>query len=366
MLNSVVALAWIKRNRIPERALDSIKNGVDDASTHGRYTPAFRLESGPFTAITENRALTQQIVIKSDFDQFDAWRDAFAEAGIESVRWQDRHHHLDTIRYALVWQPGPGELAALPGLELVFSIGAGVDHLVGPDIVPPHLPVVRNVDPGLTAGMVEYVLYHVIRFHRGMAIYEQDQAERRWRPRLHTPARDLTVGVMGIGELGGACASALLPLGFRVAGWSRGPRDLSGIDCYHGNDALADFLAVCNVLVCLLPLTPETRGILDRRTLAMLPRGACLINVGRGPLVVEEDLLEALDEGRVGAATLDVFHTEPLPRDHSFWSHPGITVTPHVASITLPGTSALHMIDNIQRHREGRDLTHTADLVRGY
>ncbi len=310
--------------------------------------------------------MSQRIVIKTDFDLFDAWESAFAAAGIEAIRWSDRERFLDSIRYALVWQPAPGELAAMPALELVFSIGAGVDHLVGENIVPPHLPVVRNVDPGLTAGMVEHVVYHVIRLHRGMAGYETDQVARRWCPRPQTPTWDHTVGVMGIGQLGGACAEALKHLGFRVAGWSRNPRNLPQIDCYHGNDGLPDFLAQCEFLVCLLPLTSDTRGILNRHTLAMLPRGAGLINVGRGPLAVDEDLLAALDSGQLGAAALDVFNQEPLPRDHPYWTHPGVTITPHVASITMPATSALHIIDNIRRHQEGRELTHTADLSRGY
>ncbi len=310
--------------------------------------------------------MREQIVIKSDFNSFDAWAKAFAKAGMDAIRWSDREANRDSIRYALVWKPEPGVLAALPALEVVFSIGAGVDHLVGDNLVPPHLPVVRNVDPGLTAGMVEHVVYHVIRFHRGMADYEQDQASQHWRPRLQTPVWDHTVGIMGIGELGGACAKALAHLGFQVSGWSRRPRELTGIRCFHGDASLAEFLGQCEYLVCLLPLTQETRGILNRRTFDRLPRGARLINVGRGPLMVDADLLAALESGQVGAAALDVFNQEPLPSEHPFWKHPGITITPHVASITLPATSALHVIDNIRRHREGRELTHTADLARGY
>ncbi len=310
--------------------------------------------------------MRDQIVIKSGYDQFPAWERAFADAGIQAIRWEDRDDHLDAIRYALVWKPAPGDLAALPSLEIVFSIGAGVDHLVGDDLVPAGLPVVRNVDPGLTAGMVEHVLYHVIRFHRRMADYEADQRAGRWKPRLQTPASSHTAGIMGLGELGGACARALAGIGFRVAGWSRRPRVAEGVDCFHGRDGLAEFLSRSETLVCLLPLTAETCGVICRETLALLPAGACFINVGRGPLVVDGDLLAALDSGHLRGAALDVFHREPLPPDHPYWRHPRVTITPHVASITQPATSAPHIIANIRRHQAGEQLTHLADLALGY
>ena len=310
--------------------------------------------------------MTDCIVIKSDFDQFPDWESAFTEAGFRAVPWERRDQHADAIRYALVWKPGPGELAALPALELVFSVGAGVDHLVGDGLVPEHVPVVRNVEPGLTAGMVEYVVYHVIRFHRRMAALEADQRDRRWEPRLPTPPWEHTVGILGMGVLGTACGLALSDLGFRVAGWGRTPRELEGIECRHGPDSLPDFLGQSEFLVCLLPLTAETRGILCRETLAMLPGGACLINAGRGPLVVDADLLAALDDGHVGAAALDVFNQEPLPGDHPYWSHPAVTISPHIASVVHPASSTRHIVENIRRHRAGQPLVHVADLARGY
>jgi glyoxylate/hydroxypyruvate reductase A len=306
------------------------------------------------------------IVIKSGYDQFPAWEAAFSSVGIQALRWEHRATCLESIRYALVWHPEPGELAKLPALELVFSIGAGVDHLVGDSLVPGGLPVVRNVDPGLTAGMVEHVVYHVIRFHRRMADYEADQRAGLWRPRLQTASGEHGVGIMGLGTLGGACANAIAALGFRVSGWGRSAREDAQCEYFQGPDGLRAFLGQSEILVCLLPLTPETRGILCGKTLAMLPPESCLINVGRGPLVVESELLEALDRGHLRAAALDVFEQEPLPAGHPFWRHPSVTMTPHVASITLPATSAPHIIANIERHRRGQTLTHLADLERGY
>ena len=306
------------------------------------------------------------ILIKSDFDRFSEWEEEFEKYGLMAVPWEEREHHQESIKFALVWYPEPGSLRALPNLEVIFSVGAGIDHLKGEDVVPQGIPVVRMVEDSLTAGMVEYVVYHVLRFHREMQEYERDQQARIWNPRLQQTARDRTVGILGFGVLGGAAADVLLALQFKVIGWSRTPKEVPGVTSYFGQDQLDHFLAQSNFLVILLPHTEETEGLANLAFLEKLPRGAFVINAGRGPVVVEDDLLSAIDQGHIAGAALDVFNQEPLPSDSPFWDHPAVTVTPHVASITLPVTSARHVADNIQRHREGKQLTHLADLSRGY
>ncbi|MGI9319095.1 MAG: NAD(P)-dependent oxidoreductase, partial [bacterium] len=226
--------------------------------------------------------------------------------------------------------------------------------------------VVRMVEDSLTAGMVEYMVYNVLRFHREMPRYERDQGQQVWNPRLQKTAWDRTVGILGLGVLGGAAAVALRTLQFNVIGWSRSLKQVPEVTSFFGQDQLETFLRQTEFLVILLPLTDQTQGMVNRDLLWKLPRGAYVINAGRGPLVVDEDLLAALDQGQIAGAALDVFNQEPLPAESPYWKHPGITLTPHVASITLPVTSTRHVADSIKRHREGKALTHVADLSRGY
>jgi len=312
------------------------------------------------------RMTTEFIVLKSDFDRFDALRDELAQHDLAAVNWADREQHLERIRYALVWQPAPGELARMPELAVVFSVGAGIDHLVPDGVVPDGLPVVRMVEESLTAGMVEYVLYQVLRLHREMHRYDEDQRNHRWQQRMQSPATARTVGILGLGELGGAAGEALARLGFNVIGWSRTEKRRPGIESYFGDDQLDRFLGRSEFLVCLLPLTSDTAGIIDRDLLRRLPRGGFFINAGRGPLVNDADLLAALDDGRLAAACLDVFNQEPLPGDSPYWDHPRVTLTPHVASMTIPETSIQQVVANIARFRAGQPLHHLADLSRGY
>ena len=270
------------------------------------------------------------------------------------------------IEYALVWRPEPGFLASLPNLKLILSLGAGVDHLLGDPQLPQHLPIVRLVDPHMTAAMSEYVVLQVLRLHRRELDYRAQQEAGLWRELDQKNAVDRRVGILGLGELGRDAAKKLRALGFDVAGWSRGERTVPGVASYAGANGLPQLLGRSEILVCLLPLTAETEGILNGSTLALLPKGAALVNAARGAHLVEEDLLAALASGQISAAVLDVFREEPLPAGHPFWRHPRVILTPHVAAFTNPATAAPIILDNIRRFEEGRPLLNQIDPARGY
>ena len=269
------------------------------------------------------------------------------------------------IETALVWRPPPGELARYPNLKAILSLGAGIEGLIA-DPTLPDVPVARMVDPSLARTMTEYILLAVLRHHREFDRFERAQRERAWAYRFPPQAADRRVGIMGLGELGATAARALAAHGFAVLGWSRTPKALSGVTSYAGRSELQTFLHQADILVCLLPLTAETRGILDAETFASLPHGAYLINVARGAHLVEADLLAALEGGHLGGATLDVFHTEPLPPESPLWSHPLVLITPHVASYSLPATAAEGVVENIRRALAGQPLRHQVDRARGY
>lgn len=269
------------------------------------------------------------------------------------------------VRYLAAWQPPENLADTFPNLELVFSIGAGVDQF-DLSCIPAHIPVVRMVEAGLVAGMVEYATLAVLAAHRDWLTYIAQQREGVWKTMPVRTASSRRVGVLGMGVLGKAVLEKLHGFGFQCAGWSRSEKDMPGIECFAGEEGLQDFLARSDILVCLLPLTSETRGILSRQLFQHLPQGAVLINLGRGDHLVETDLLEALDSNQLSAAILDVCRVEPLPQDHPIWQHPRILLTPHIASMTQPDTSAEAVLDNIRRHREGLPLIGLVDRERGY
>ena len=271
------------------------------------------------------------------------------------------------IEAAVVWTAHDmAELRRYPNLRLIVSMGAGVDHLLRPPGPPPGIPVARLKDERLTSGMTEWVLLNVLRFHRQDPEYRAQQAARIWRE-LPAPVTAATpVGILGLGELGSHAAGLLRGLGFPVMGWSRRPKEVPGVECFHGPEGLPAMLGRSRILVCLLPLTPATRGIVDARLLAQLPRGAFLINGARGGHVVDADLLDALDSGQVAGAALDVFEPEPLPPDHPYWGHARVVMTPHAASITIPSSAAPQVVENIHRAREGRPLLNLVDASAGY
>ncbi|MDA8015587.1 MAG: glyoxylate/hydroxypyruvate reductase A [Gammaproteobacteria bacterium] len=309
--------------------------------------------------------MPETLLIKTDFRRGAEWREAFAGFDVEVREWGAPGDPAE-IDYALVWKPKPGALAAFPNLKIIFSIGAGIDHLLGENVLPRGLPVVRMVERALTAGMTEYVLYHVLRFHRFMPQYEAGRREGAWREIPQTPAWRRRVGLLGLGVLGADAARALAALGFDVAGWSRGEKNIRGVASHHGARGLREMLARSEILVCLLPLTAQTENILNAETFAQLPKGAFVINAARGGHCMEEDLLAALESGHLAGAALDVFKTEPLEKSSPLWRHPRVYITPHIASMTVPATAAEHVMENIRRFRAGRELTHLADLAREY
>ncbi len=276
----------------------------------------------------------------------------------------------DDVHYAAVWKPPAGVLAGFRNLRVVFNLGAGVDALLA-DPTLPKVPVVRVAVDDLTGRMTEYVVLHVLMHHRQQLRLRDNQSRKLWQPGVQWAAGAVTVGVMGLGALGRDAAEVLRRIGFRVVGWSASPKTIDGVECFSGGDGLAPFLARTHILVCLLPLTPQTRHILDRRLFESLSRdsplgGPVLINAGRGGLQVEADILSCLDDGTLHAATLDVFETEPLPADSPLWSHPRVVVTPHNAADTDPDAISAYVAEQIARFEAGAPLANVVDVARGY
>jgi glyoxylate/hydroxypyruvate reductase A len=270
------------------------------------------------------------------------------------------------IEIAVMWKPPHGLLASLPNLKLIVSLGAGVDHLLDDPALPRQIPIMRLVDPHMVAAMSEYVLTQVLRLHRQDLTYLAQQRALVWEEQRQKNAGERRVGILGLGQFGADAAVKLAALGFDVAGWSRRAKAIPGIASFHGEDGFAPFLARSDIVVCLLPLTSETQNILDARSFALMPRGAAIINVGRGGHLAEDDLLAALESGQIGAAVLDVFREEPLPATHPFWRHPRVIVTPHIAAATNPPTAAAIVADNIRRLRAGQKLLHLVDPALQY
>ena len=308
------------------------------------------------------------ILLSTKASTMEAWRDALLEVdpGLE-IRLFPEAGDPAEIEAAVCWTAHDmAELRRYPNLKLLVSMGAGVDHLLRPPGPPPGVPVARLVDERLTQGMTEWVLLNVLRFHRQDAEYRAQQAARVWN---ELPAPDTArrrIGILGLGALGGDAARALLALGFPVMGWSRRPKSLPGVEGFHGEEGLAAMLRRSDILVCLLPLTPETRGLLDARRLALLPEGAYLLNSARGGHMVAADVLAALESGRLAGAALDVFEPEPLPQGDPFWLHPKVVLTPHAASITIPRSAAPQVVENIHRARAGLAPLNLVDPAAGY
>lgn len=300
---------------------------------------------------------------------FPEWQALFAEfmPELEVRAWDDPSVAREAVEYALVWEPTPGQLARYPNLRLILSSAAGVDHILADPELPSHLPIVRMVTPDTVERMADFVTaacYALIRdFPRIVAL----QRERRWNESLcGRLASETQVAVMGLGQLGAAAARRLALNGFAVRGWARSEKAIDGVRCFAGDAQRDTFLAECDVLVNLLPDTPETRGIIDAALLGRLPRGAAVINVGRGSHLDARALLEALDAQHVSAAVLDVFATEPLPKDDPLWQHPGIWVTPHIASAVPRRPRARQVADCIAAQRRGEAIPHLYDRQRGY
>ena len=293
-----------------------------------------------------------------------AWRDALA-AQLPEARI---HAGADApaCDYAVLWKPPADLFERQTRLKAMFSLGAGVDSLLAMPTLPRSVPLVRMEDAGMAAQMVELALYIALREFRGLRAYRDDQAREAWNPRPARRRADFRIGVLGLGVLGGEVARALADFGFDVTGWSRTPRDIPGVRCISGPDALDTVLARSELVLLFLPATPDTDRLLDRARLALLPNGAALANLSRGELVDEAALLEALDTGRIGAAYLDVFRREPLPGGHPFWRHPRVEITPHVAALTDVGIACAQVAAKIRQLETGKAISGVVERARGY
>lgn len=316
------------------------------------------------------------LLLSSNFDASEQahWLSALREAlpGEEWVVWRPG---LDPalaagVEIAVVANPSPGSLQGLPRLGFIQSLWAGVDRLLRDPTLPPGVPLARMVDPAMSAAMAETALWAVLALHRGFLDYAAQQAARQWRQLPQRRADELTVAVLGLGEMGGAAALRLAAQGYRVTGWSRGRRALPGIGCAHGDAALPGVLGAADIVVNLLPLTPETAGLFDAGRFAQMRAGASFVNLARGAQVVEADLLAALGDaaapGRLRRAVLDVFAQEPLPAHHPFWRHPRVTVLPHAAALTDARSAARLVAENVRAWRAGRPVANLVERARGY
>lgn len=305
-------------------------------------------------------------VFKSaDLIRGEKWRAFFAEHApdLPFYIWPEAGDPAK-VRFLAAWQSPEDLLGTFPNLEIIFSVGAGIDQF---DLsrIPESIPVVRMIDSQISANMVEYVVHAVLTAHRDHIDYRNQQRAGVWRALPLTPAYKRRVGVLGLGVLGSAVLQKLVTFGFVCSGWSRSGGDIDGVQCYAGTDEFDAFLAHSDILVCLLPLTDATRGILNRSLFDRLPDQATLINVGRGGHLVQDDLLHALSTGKLSGAILDVAQPEPLPAEHPFWAHERIVMTPHIASVT-PGTAVEVVWDNLSRYRKGLPLLGLVDRGRGY
>jgi len=270
----------------------------------------------------------------------------------------------EKIRYIITWN-APDDVSRFRNLEMLFSIGAGVDQFK-PETIPDRVKLVRMVEDGIIRMMQEYVVLGVLTLHREMLAYREQQRRGVWQALATSQATDRRVGFLGLGMLAQAAIDRLKPFRFPLAAWSRSKKVVEGVTCLHGDDQLGSFLSETDILVCLLPLTEQTSGILNARFFSFLPVGARLLHVGRGPQLDQGALIEALDSGRLAAAMLDVTDPEPLPESHALWSHPKVIITPHIASVTQPHTAAQSVIENIRRHRAGKNPIGLVDRTLGY
>lgn len=300
----------------------------------------------------------------------EAWQDALTRAmpGADVRIWHEGDN--DPADYVVVWMP-PAELLAPQGivrrdLKAIFNIGAGVDGILRLGSSLPDVPVIRLDDAGMGVQMAEYVAHAVLRYFRRFDEYDMQARAHQWRFLKPYEKEEFTVGILGIGLLGQRVAHALAHFGFPLRGWSRSQKDVPGVSCFSGDGGLDEFLRGSNVVICMLPLTVETQGILNRANLEKMPKGSFLINVGRGNHVVEADLLELVQHGHIAGATLDVFENEPLPAQHPFWQEPRITVTPHMAAMTLRYESSVQIADKIAALQRGETVSGIVDRTKGY
>ena len=313
------------------------------------------------------------ILYKSEPARGKVWHDILAAIAPEYrfIQWSDLDFSdgdpaiFAEVDYLVAWTPPENLASRFPQLKILFSVGAGVDQF---DLsqLPTSLPVVRMVEPGLTQGMVEYVTFAALALHRDMPQYLQQQEQQLWQSHPVISAGKRRIGVLGLGELGLASLNMLKSFGFECHGWSRSGNTPAGVTGWAGIEQLGAFLAHSDILVCLLPLTEQTRGMLNAELFAQLPAGAALIQVGRGQHLVAEDLIAALDSGHLRAAVLDVTNPEPLPSGDALWQHPAVWITPHIASQTQPETAVNALLANLQRFEQGQPMHGEIDKTKGY
>ena len=269
--------------------------------------------------------------------------------------------------YAVVWSPPEAMLPELAHVKAIFNTGAGVDALLRfGDAIPREVPIIRLGDAGMAVQMAEYVTHAVLRYFRRFDEYEAQARAGLWAPLPQHNRIDFSIGVLGMGRLGTRVLEALAPFGFPLRGWSRTEKTMPGVQCFHGADGLDTFLRGSRVLVCMLPLTPDTSNLVDRTNMGKLPAGAFIINVARGAHIAEPDLLTLIKSGHIAAATLDVFRNEPLPAQHPFWQEPRITITPHISALTLRRESVQQIAEKIRQLEQGQPVTDIVDRNQGY
>lgn len=307
------------------------------------------------------------LVVFSKVHKVKPWIDALKEAGPDiEILTHDKVQNKEKVLFALAWNHPRGIFKQFPNLKCISSMGAGVDHIMNDPDIPEKAAVVRIVDPLLSQDLAEFALALIMNHLRGITNYRLLQDQTLWKKKRYLRMGGVKIGIMGTGAIGNHVATFLQSCGFSVAGWGKNPGKPGSYKRYHGKDQLETFLQQSDILVCLLPLTPETEGILNKDALGKLPAGAFVINLGRGAHVVDQELIEMVNNGQLSGASLDVFRKEPLPADHPFWSHPKIHITPHVASLTTPESVAPQIIENYRRAAEGRPLLNKVDKEKGY
>jgi glyoxylate/hydroxypyruvate reductase A len=306
------------------------------------------------------------VIIRQD-NKIDLWKNALlkADASLKVYSYLEEHPK-DEITMAIIWKHPNGTLSEYPNLKCIASAGAGVDYIFEDVTRPKNIPITRIVDPYLASDMSEHVLAVILAHLKNLNAYKIKQIAHTWEPMEYLRIKDLTVGILGLGELGALSAKDLTHHGFKVQGWSRSKKIINGVITFSGQKEQSDFLTSTDILVCLLPLTPATEGILNEQLLKQLPKNAYVINVARGGHLVDEDLLKLLETGHLSGACLDVYHSEPLPTTHPFWSHEKIHMTPHYASVSDTNSVIPQLIENYKRLESGEQLHHLVDKEKGY
>ncbi|NAS13202.1 2-hydroxyacid dehydrogenase [Poritiphilus flavus] len=305
------------------------------------------------------------VIIRQD-GKIDEWKQKLLEAdpSLEIYSYLEEHP-AEKISMVLVWKHPRGILANYPNLKCLASFGAGVDFIFEDNTIDPSIPITRVIDPFLASDMSEFVIAQILNYLKNLHQYDSDKSQGVWQPLPYRRLKDTTVGILGMGELGQALARDLVALGTQVVGWASKAREFEGLKVY-GSKELTTFLGQSEILVCLLPLTPSTEGILSRQLFAELPKGAYVINVARGGHLVDEDLLKMIDNGHLSGACLDVYHREPLEKEHPFWQHPKVHMTPHIASVSDIASVVPQLLENYSRLLSGEPLKNEVSREKGY